>query len=183
MPTISEGQLSTWTKPAFGNEEENAEYTESTIRQAVNAHPFLKTIPTRVFAKGSYKNNTNVRRDSDVDVAVEYTGIIYPTYGPDANTEEVDRTQGLTPYSGPFQAASGDTDIQQFKNAVGEAMASAFGSASVTRHNKVFTVREGSYRGDGVVGVHVLDNPAALICVLTARLDLVLNGELVTSSV
>jgi hypothetical protein len=142
MPSIREDQLATWTKPAFGNEEERAVYTENTIRAAVNAHPLIRTLPTRVFAKGSYKNNTNVRRDSDVDVAVEYTGIIYPTYDDSADSAAVDRAQGLTPYSGPFLTASGDSDMQQFKNAVGEALIGAFGTSAVTRHNKVFTVRE-----------------------------------------
>lgn len=71
MPTVSDDQLANWTKPAFGNEEEKADYTERMIREAVNAHPVLKDLDVRVFAKGSFKNNTNVRRDSDVDVAVE----------------------------------------------------------------------------------------------------------------
>ncbi len=33
----------------------------------------------RVYVKGSYANNTNVRRDSDVDIAVEWTATIEVT--------------------------------------------------------------------------------------------------------
>lgn len=35
MPTISEDQLASWTQPAYGNEEEKAEATERTIREAI----------------------------------------------------------------------------------------------------------------------------------------------------
>ena len=31
----------------------------------------------RVYVKGSYKNNTNVRSDADVDVCVEWTDFFY----------------------------------------------------------------------------------------------------------
>jgi hypothetical protein len=31
----------------------------------------------RVYVKGSYKNNTNVRQDADVDVCVEWTDFFY----------------------------------------------------------------------------------------------------------
>lgn len=142
MPTISESQLATWTNPAFGNEDEKRADTERMIRDAIKRHPLLKTLSIDVYAKGSYKNNTNVRRDSDVDVAVEYTGIVFPDYGPNTNQDEVRRAHGTSAYSGPFRKADGSTDISQFKNAVGDALVSTFGSASVTRNNKVFTVRE-----------------------------------------
>jgi hypothetical protein len=142
MPTIPEDRLASWTKPAFGNEEDRAEYTEAAIRDAVREHDFLRTLPLNVFSKGSYKNNTNVRRDSDVDVAVEYRGIMYPTYGDDVDSEAVDRAHGLEPYSGPLLTSSGSLDVARFKSALHDALAGAFGAAAVTRHNKVFTVRE-----------------------------------------
>jgi hypothetical protein len=144
MPTITEDQLSNWTKPAFDNEDQKREATERMIREAIRGHALLKTLPIEVYAKGSYKNNTNVRRDSDVDVAVEYTGIMYPTYHTDVEEAAVDRAQGLGPYTGTFRTASGKTDIRQFKNAVGDALTAAFGAGAITRHNKVFTVRESS---------------------------------------
>ncbi len=144
MPTVSEDQLATWTKPAFGNEDERRRNTESMIRAAISGHRLLKTLSIDVYGKGSYKNNTNVRRDSDVDVAVEYTGIIYSDYGPDTNQATVRQQRGMEPYSGPFRDAGGRTQIGEFKNAVGEALREAFGSAAVTRSNRVFTVRESS---------------------------------------
>jgi hypothetical protein len=144
MPTISEDQLANWTKPAFGNEDEKREATERVIREAIKDHSLLGALSIDVYGKGSYRNNTNVRRDSDVDVAVQYTGINYSEYGARTSQEEVWRERGLIAYSGPFRDAQGDTNIGAFKEAVGEALVSAFGATAVTRSNKVFTVREGS---------------------------------------
>ena len=47
------------------------------IRQAVDAHEAFNKCSLNVFAKGSYANNTNVRSDSDVDIAVECTKVLY----------------------------------------------------------------------------------------------------------
>lgn len=47
------------------------------IRQAIQAHPAFDGVGLRVFAKGSYANNTNVKADSDVDIAVECTEAVY----------------------------------------------------------------------------------------------------------
>lgn len=35
MATIAENMLGSWTKPAFDNEDQKREYTESTIRDAI----------------------------------------------------------------------------------------------------------------------------------------------------
>jgi hypothetical protein len=131
-------------RPGLRHEDEKARNTERMIREAIADDPLLQTLTIDVYAKGSYKNNTNVRRDSDVDIAVEYTGILYPTYDSETGSELVDRTQGLGPYTGRFRDSAGNTQIGEFKDAVGGALEKAFGKAAVTRHNKVFTVRESS---------------------------------------
>ena len=144
MPTITEDQLSAWTSKAFNNEDEKAKNTEAMIRAAIDADRLLASLSIEVYAKGSYKNNTNVRRDSDVDIAVEYHGMITPIYGPRTDSQEVRRVRGTSPYSGPFRDSAGHADIGMFKEAVGRALVAAFGEGAVTRHNKVFTVRESS---------------------------------------
>lgn len=131
MPTIAESTLASWTKPAFHNEDEKREYTERTIRDAIKRHPQLAKLPVSVCAKGSYRNNTNVRRDSDVDVAVGLTSIYIPEYA-----------DGVTPQSIGFEPYSGAYDTSNFKDQVGQALAGAFGSLAVQRHNKIFEVRE-----------------------------------------
>lgn len=47
------------------------------IRQAIHDHPPFANCALSVYAKGSYANNTNVRADSDVDIAVECTEAEY----------------------------------------------------------------------------------------------------------
>jgi hypothetical protein len=131
MSAIAENTLASWTKPAFDNEDEKREYTERTIRDAIKAHPQLANLPVNVYAKGSYRNNTNVRRNSDVDVAAELTSIYIPEYA-----------DGVTPQSIGFQPYGGSYDTSNFKDHVGHALAGAFGSRAVQRHNKVFEVRE-----------------------------------------
>jgi hypothetical protein len=66
-----EETLASWTAPSSDTEQDKQERTERMIREAISAHPSLQSCSTRVFAKGSYANNTNVRADSDVDIAVE----------------------------------------------------------------------------------------------------------------
>ncbi len=68
-----EEQLSGWTTPSSDSEQEKQERTERMIRQAIDAHAPFTGCGLKVYAKGSYANNTNVRSDSDVDIAVECT--------------------------------------------------------------------------------------------------------------
>lgn len=133
---FTDEQLSSWTKPAFDNEEEKASSTEAAIRAAVKEHPILKLLDIDVFAKGSYKNNTNVRRDSDIDVAVHYKGMIQLDYMDGLAFNHT----GLASYSGPFR----EDGIGLFKFAVGQAMRTAFGPANVDGSgNRVFKVKGG----------------------------------------
>jgi hypothetical protein len=131
---ISDEQLYNWTKPAFGTEETRADQTAEIVRTAIKSHPILSPLNIRVFPKGSYKNNTNVRRESDIDIAVEYRAMMRVEYAPGA--EYMDRL--LPSYSGTFAA----TGIQVFKTAVGEALRLAFTPQSVDGSgNRVFRVR------------------------------------------
>ena len=49
------------------------------VRDAIAAHAPFDKCEMKVYAKGSYANNTNVRADSDVDIAVECTECCYWT--------------------------------------------------------------------------------------------------------
>jgi len=72
-----EDQLSGWTGPSSDTEQDKQERTERMIRQAIDEHTPFKDCSLKVYAKGSYANNTNVRADSDVDIAVECTEAEY----------------------------------------------------------------------------------------------------------
>lgn len=138
-----ESTLRSWIKPASDSEEEKRERTERAITDALNAVPGIRDLPIKVYAKGSYANNTNVRADSDVDVAVEYTGIEYFdfTHGLEGMTREEahQETGAFGPVTTPYSA-------EQLKNDVERALVEKFGRAAVTRHNKALTVREQSNR-------------------------------------
>lgn len=74
---ISEDTLAGWTGPSSATEEDMQDRTERMIREAVDEHTAFDDCELRIFAKGSYANNTNVRTDSDVDIAVECTEVEY----------------------------------------------------------------------------------------------------------
>lgn len=76
MATLEE-TLSGWTGPSSNAEQEKQDRTERMIREAIGAHEAFKNVGLSVFAKGSYANNTNVRADSDVDIAVKCTEAEY----------------------------------------------------------------------------------------------------------
>ena len=72
-----EETLNGWTGPSSTTEQEKQDRTERMVRDAVAAHPAFGTCTLNVYAKGSYPNNTNVRSDSDVDIAVQCSNVQY----------------------------------------------------------------------------------------------------------
>ncbi|HEI6817717.1 nucleotidyltransferase domain-containing protein [Yersinia enterocolitica] len=72
-----EDKLSGWTGPSSSTEQDKQDRTERMIREAINSHAPFNNCSLKVYAKGSYANNTNVRSDSDVDIAVECTEVLY----------------------------------------------------------------------------------------------------------
>ena len=125
---ISDDQLSTWTKPWFDNQEERAEETKETVKFAVENH--LRDLRVRVFAKGSYPNNTNVRYDSDIDVAVELQDMINLQYADGISFSNT----GLSSYTGISELS--------FKQRLQQALEAEFGKNVVdSSGNKVFRIR------------------------------------------
>jgi hypothetical protein len=91
-----EEQFSGWTGPSSDSEQEKQERTERMIRAAIDEHAAFQGCVRSVYAKGSYANNTNVKADSDVDIAVEVTEAWY--------WEESDPgvAPAVTRYEGPW---------------------------------------------------------------------------------
>jgi hypothetical protein len=136
MATDWEDQFRRWSGPASDTEDDKRDRTERAIREAIQDSPELSGRIIRVFAKGSYKNNTNVRLDSDVDVAVEFQEIFYW----DATNDAAGMSGadlGITPYSGSYPP-------ERFKDDVERALVSRFGRSAVDRGNKAIHVREDS---------------------------------------
>ncbi|MEE4790880.1 nucleotidyltransferase [Pseudomonas alliivorans] len=72
-----EETLTKWTGPSSDTEQEKQDRTERMVRQAIDFHEPFKNCSLKIYAKGSYANNTNVRSDSDVDIAVECMEALY----------------------------------------------------------------------------------------------------------
>jgi hypothetical protein len=72
-----EDRLTSWTGPSSDNEQERQERTERMVREAVSSHAAFDGFRFRIYAKGSYANNTNVRADSDVDIVVQCQEVEY----------------------------------------------------------------------------------------------------------
>src|SRR5690242_5552675 len=72
-----EAWLRAAAEPPSNNEDDKRERTENQIRAALANCDAVKGRPYIVYAKGSYANNTNVRLNYDVDIAVEYRGFFY----------------------------------------------------------------------------------------------------------
>ncbi len=75
-PSLEE-RLQGWTGPSSTTEQEKQDRTERMIKAAIDEHEPFSKCSLRIYTKGSYPNNTNVRADSDVDVAVQCTGCTY----------------------------------------------------------------------------------------------------------
>jgi tRNA nucleotidyltransferase (CCA-adding enzyme) len=64
--------LKTWAAGPSETEQTKSANAERVVREALQADSFLKTLnpAPKVFVQGSYRANTNVRADSDVDVCI-----------------------------------------------------------------------------------------------------------------
>ena len=133
-----EHQFGRWASPPGATEEQRIANAEKGTKDALAASSALKGRDIRVFTVGSYRNNTNVRQDSDVDIAVVCFDVFFPEY-PEGTTQET------------FGNSDGHYAYAAFKDEVGQALVARFGSPAVTRGNKAFDVHENTYRVDADV--------------------------------
>ena len=132
MSQYWEDRFRTWAQSPSQTETERAENAEQMVQNAIKASSKLNARDIKVFAQGSYRNRTNIRRESDVDIGVLCYDTFFFELPPD-RTKESFRIVGATyPYA-------------QFKNEVGEALTSYFGTGAVTRGNKAFDIKETSH--------------------------------------
>jgi len=101
--------FSDWAKPPGKTEEQRSENAIKAIKNAIAASPKLNTRGIKVFTQGSYRNNTNVRQDSDVDVGIVCHDVFFPIY-PEGTTKET------------FGNKDGDYNYSTFKNEVEAAL-------------------------------------------------------------
>lgn len=127
-----ENRFRAWAKPPGTTEQHRMLNAESVVRNAIKRSETLQERNIRVFAQGSYRNNTNVPGESDVDIAVVCDDVFFPDYptGTDAST---------------FGNVDADYTYASFKNAVEDALVSYLGRGAVRHGNKAFDIEETTY--------------------------------------
>jgi predicted nucleotidyltransferase len=133
MPRDWEDQFRTWAKPPGKTEQDRCDNAVSAIRNSIKASDKLRDRKTSVFVQGSYRNNTNVRKESDIDIGILCTDTFFHAPLPDGLTRE---TLGISDATYGYNT---------FKNEVEEALVNYFDRSAIKRGNKVFDVHETSY--------------------------------------
>jgi hypothetical protein len=129
-----EETFASWAQGPGKAEEQRCENAIKGIKGAIDSSDELSRRNIDIFVQGSYRNRVNVRQGSDVDVGI----LCHDTFFfnlPDGYTREqfgLDRPANY--------------EYSQFKDELGEALVSHFGSASVHRGNNAFDISENSYR-------------------------------------
>jgi hypothetical protein len=132
-----EATLRSWVKPPSDDEDSKRNKTEEEIKEALKHSSALKSVRYKVYAKGSYANNTNVRLDYDVDIAVECSEFFY--YDHQGKGADVRKEALLEATHKPYK---GGYTYKEFKRDVEQALVSYYGREAVTRGNIAMRVRE-----------------------------------------
>lgn len=128
--TIPESQLETWSHQGAVI---TAKITADSIKNSLNIYnDRLERIDFKTYLQGSYKNNTNIRGDSDVDVVAQLNSTFYSNL-----SEEQQRQLGLSP------AAYG---WSEFRADVIKALKNYYGQSLITEGNKSIKVAANSGR-------------------------------------
>jgi hypothetical protein len=133
-----EDTFTSWAKGPGTTEQTKCENAESAVNKAIDAHEKLSVMDVTVFLQGSYRNRTNVKQDSDVDICVRLNSTFFPEYPPGKTREDFGNTKGSISFA-------------DYKNLVQKALEDYFGESSVRRGDKAFNIHENSYRIDADV--------------------------------
>ncbi len=134
----TEDQLMDWTKPSSDTEQDKQERTERMVQEAIADHQAFDGCDISVYAKGSYPNNTNVRTESDVDIAVQCSEVFY-----------YDLLDPSIPKPGP--PYTGIWTPEYLRAETEEALSAKFGSQIDTNGNVAIKVSSSSARVDADV--------------------------------
>lgn len=113
-------------------EREKCERAEHAVRRAIAQDSTLASLPITVFRQGSYRAQTNIGVDSDVDLCVCLTSVFFYEYPAGVSHGDV----GNVARTMPFGA---------FRTVVGQALRAQFGG-SMTPGSKAFDIRETAKR-------------------------------------
>lgn len=133
-----EARFRTWAGGPGDTELERCENAERMIRKAIAASTSLKDLDIEVFAQGSFRNITNIPKESDVDVSVCLREAWY--YEIPEGTKASDFNLGPTEHN-----------YDTYRHNVIDALTEYFGSDKVTPGNKAIRIHSNSYTVDADV--------------------------------
>lgn len=131
--------FSYWSQPPSKTEQDKCDNAEIAIRKAINSSSYLTSFTYIIEPQGSYRNRTNVRLESDVDICVKCTNTFY-----------YDLPDGMS-IADFSDISSSKNTYSEFKNQIHLTLNEYFGSNSVSRGNKAFDVHHNTYRVDADV--------------------------------
>jgi hypothetical protein len=127
-----------WGSSPSATEQTRCNNALGVIRRAVSQRPELAGQNINVFAQGSYRNHTNVRTDSDVDVCALKSNVFFYEL-PDGGRPE------------DFDVTPTNIDYSEYKKDVEDALVSYLGRNAVKRGNKALNIHETTYHVDADV--------------------------------
>lgn len=127
--------FSAWSVGPGTTEQNRLENAERMVKEAIRDYQPLKGRNLQVFTQGSYRNRTNVRRESDVDVCVRCMDGFFPDY---------DHVEGVSSQSLGF--GSSTYNFAELKRDVEGALVQKFGREHVKPGTKAFNIQENTYR-------------------------------------
>ena len=130
---VTEEMLANWSRPPSETEEDRCRNAVRAVADAVKGE-FGNDVD--IFLQGSYRNRTNVRRDSDVDIVVRHNKYCFTD---SSRLPLFDQPKVRNHY--PFVTYT----FEEFKSSVHNILHKEFGS-DASRENKCIRLSENSYR-------------------------------------
>ena len=123
MP-ISESILTNWAAHVPSQDSED---THLAVRRALSNHAWPHRMTYELYLQGSYRNTTNVRNDSDIDLVAELTSSVY---------NDLRRLDSGAQLRVKSRYSSAEHTITDFRRAILKALIASFGDSSVKDGNK-----------------------------------------------
>jgi hypothetical protein len=127
---IPESQLETWANQGAIT---TAKATADSVKNALNSYSdWPNGVDFEVYLQGSYKNDTNIRGDSDVDVVAQLNSTFYSNL-----SEGQKRILGLTPAT---------YHLSDFRTDVLKILKNYYGQSQITEGNKSIKIKASNGR-------------------------------------
>ena len=118
-----------WAQPPSDTEKTICDNTINAVSEAINGSSVFNDKNIKVFAQGSYRNQVNIKQDSDVDIGI----VCFDAYFHKGENYSI--SDPPSPYT-----------FDTYKNDLEDALRRYFKTGTITRGNKAFKIRGTSNR-------------------------------------